>query len=404
MGGNDFEERPKFLSREEAAEMLALLEWNAAEAEAEEAAARGEIETDVEEDSVVTRLDSIFDDSAGSEEVRIISGWQDLPPASSISTVAPPPRRRVGAFMLAAALVTSMGLLAFGAMSWFQRCEPEAVESVVVEDARIDQLRAQEAELIALRKAHLQTIVELENRIAALDMEGTPDAEEQITELTAALAEMKAEAHALEVAAELIGKKKLSASASSTSGSKPGSAEVAAAEPAAPVASPVEKPDDLVEDNPYGDVSLASVLEDAVREEAFQTGSEKHAGANGKIEELIEQAVQGPDENATKKKAESNNTLPDDTVVLPVTPSRQSVRKVLGSMKPAIKRCGGEPYQRLVVEVTVSGATGRVLKARTIDATHAGTPIGVCAAQAVKLARFPKFQKDTMVIKYPFDL
>jgi hypothetical protein len=80
------------------------------------------------------------------------------------------------------------------------------------------------------------------------------------------------------------------------------------------------------------------------------------------------------------------------------------VRKVLGSMKPAIRKCGGEPYQRLIVEVTVSGATGRVLKARTIDSTHAGTPVGVCAAQTVKLARFPKFQKETMVIKFPFDL
>jgi hypothetical protein len=404
MVGNDYEERPRFLTREEAAEMLALLERNAAEAEAEEQAGI-DIDSLIEEDSVVTRLDKIFDDSASGDEVRIITGWQDLPPASSIATVAPPARRRLGAFMLAAAVITSMGVLAFGAMSWFQRCEPENIESVVVEDSRIDQLRAQEQELIALRKAHLATIADLEARIAALDESDDPGSEQQISELSVALAEMKAEAHALEVAAELIGKKKQSASSSETPGSTAEPTPVVEEQPVEQVASAKDAPDSPVEENPYGDVSLASVLEGAVRDEAFETGSHKTAaGANGKIDSLIDQAVKGPDEDASKKKTETENALPDDTIELPLTPSRKSVRKVLGSMKPAVKRCGGEPYQRLIVEVTVSGATGRVVKARTIDATYAGTPVGVCAAQAVKLARFPKFQKDTMVIKYPYDL
>ncbi|MBW2277785.1 MAG: hypothetical protein JRF63_09855 [Deltaproteobacteria bacterium] len=371
--------------------MLALLERNAAEA-------------DNEEDSVVTRLDSIFDDGAGTDEVHFISGWQDLPPQSA-TTVAPPRRRGIGAAALAVAVIMSMGVLAFGAMSWFQRCEPVSVEQLAIEDSRIDQLRRQEQELIALRQSHLATIVELEARIAALDEEGVPGSDEQISELTAALVEMKAEAHALDVAAELIGKKKQNASGRATPGAFSEPAPVAALEPVVPVASAKGEPDGPVEDNPYGDVSLASLLEGAVREEAFETGSEKPgAGVNGEIDNLIEQAVKGPSEDATSKKTDSKNTLPTDTIALPQAPSRASVRKVLGSMKPAIKRCGGEPYERLVVEVTVVGSTGRVVKARTIDSDHAGTPVGVCAAKAVKLARFPKFQKKQMVIKYPFDL
>lgn len=394
MDGNDYDERPRFLSHEEAAEMLALLERSAAAAEREE-------------DSVVTRLDEIFDDGPGSDEVHFISGWQDLPPASSVTTVAPPGRRRLGAFVLAAAVITSMGVLAFGAMSWLQRCEPADVQTVAVEDARIDQLRAQEQELIKLRQSHLATIAELEARIAALDEQGSPGADEEISQLTATLAEMKAEAHALGIAAELIGKKKQSASQTGSPGSTHGST----ADPAVATTSPgpakpsADESESLVEDNPYGNVSLASVLEGAVREEAFQTGTEKHASdANGKIESLIEEAVKGPSEDAPKKHGEALNALPDEGVVLPPAPSREAVQGVLGSLKPAIRRCGGEPYQRLVVEVTVAGATGRVVGARTIDKAYAGTPVGVCAAKAVKLARFPKFQKDTVVIKYPFDL
>jgi hypothetical protein len=76
----------------------------------------------------------------------------------------------------------------------------------------------------------------------------------------------------------------------------------------------------------------------------------------------------------------------------------------MSSVANAVKRCGGTPYDRLVVELTVVGATGRVAKARTVDGTYGGTAIGVCAAKAVRLARFPKFQKESVVIKYPFDL
>lgn len=389
MDGKDDTEGQRFLNQEEAAELLALLERSAAEHEGEG-------------DFVEGQLDKIFDDNFKSDEVHFISGWQDLPPASSLTTVAPPPRRRVGAFILAVALVTSIGVLAFGAMSWLKRCEPVRTDQIAIDESGINRLREQERELNALRRSHLKTIAALEARIAALDAEGAPGSGEQISELAAALAEMKAEAHALEIAAELLDKRKSASGRSSHAASE----EPAATALAEPPAEPAEADDSLVEDNPYGNVSLASVLEGAVREEAFETGSAKaDKTPNGKIESLIESAVKGPNEDAAGKQAdEVVNTLPDDGVELPMTPTRKSVRKVLGSMTSAVKRCGGEPYQRLVVEVTVVGATGRVVKAKTIDANHAGTPVGACAAKAVKLARFPKFQKDKVVIKFPFDL
>ena len=50
----------------------------------------------------------------------------------------------------------------------------------------------------------------------------------------------------------------------------------------------------------------------------------------------------------------------------------------------------------------VIGQTGRVASAVTVD-TFAGTPVGVCAAKAVRKAKFP-ISRSTLTVKYPFNL
>jgi len=44
------------------------------------------------------------------------------------------------------------------------------------------------------------------------------------------------------------------------------------------------------------------------------------------------------------------------------------------------------------------------LESATAMGSHAGTPVGLCAARAVRRAKFPKFGKPSLTVKYPFKL
>jgi hypothetical protein len=163
----------------------------------------------------------------------------------------------------------------------------------------------------------------------------------------------------------------------------------------------------LIDDNPYGGVSLASVLDEAVTDAAFGSSvAPEPARGSSAIDELIESAVAGPGADPTKAgAASSTRSLPSAALSsLPLRPTKGAVRSALGAIGPRVRDCADEPYGRLVVRLTVAGDTGRVTSARAVDSEHAGTSIGACAAKAVRLARFPKFQQDQVVIKYPFDL
>ena len=54
-----------------------------------------------------------------------------------------------------------------------------------------------------------------------------------------------------------------------------------------------------------------------------------------------------------------------------------------------------------MVAITVAGATGRVTGAN-VTGQFAGTPVGSCVARAVRGASFPRFQRASFVINYPF--
>jgi hypothetical protein len=380
------DDNPRFLDQEETAELLALLESRA-------------LEQEEDAQSVAAQLDGIFDDVPVYDEVRFFPA-PDPADSSWRRTVPPAGRSRIGAFVVSVALVTSVGVLAFGAMSWFQRTD-SAQEIVRTDTSRIDRLKQQEIELIALRESHLQTIALLQQQIAALDGKSSPGSGEKLSRLTAKLEEAIAEAQALEVAASLIVEQR--GASERSSGSSP-------AEPEVEIEAPKVEPEEgsgPIEENPYDGVSLASVLNQAVSEKAYDVDSDKGSPAeNGAIEELIKSAVKGPkaDHNGSGKGGSTNSLPPEPSNVLPPRPEKSAVRAVLGSMAPAVRRCADEPYGRLVVELTVVGATGRVTKSRTIDSAHAGTAAGACAAKAVRLARFPKFAKDHVTIKFPYEL
>jgi len=93
------------------------------------------------------------------------------------------------------------------------------------------------------------------------------------------------------------------------------------------------------------------------------------------------------------EKAESQPAIP-----------RAEIERVMSGIAPHVARCGTEENDRIVLEVWVSGATGRVTEAFVADKDHANTAVGICASKAVRLAKFPKFSGERLTVKYPFSL
>jgi len=123
-----------------------------------------------------------------------------------------------------------------------------------------------------------------------------------------------------------------------------------------------------------------------------------------RVDQMIASALEGPKKDGARQAEAAVNTLPQDEQTIPQRPTRQEVRRSLGSLLGSIRACGGETYDRLVVKLTVDGETGRVTAAETVDATYAGTPVGSCAARVARLAKFPRFAQSEIVVKYPFEL
>lgn len=86
---------------------------------------------------------------------------------------------------------------------------------------------------------------------------------------------------------------------------------------------------------------------------------------------------------------------------LPETPPRAAVQSALNAVQGAVSACGQGQHGMATVAITVSGSTGRVTGAN-VTGQFAGTPVGSCVARAVRGATFPRFQRATMIINYPF--
>jgi len=74
----------------------------------------------------------------------------------------------------------------------------------------------------------------------------------------------------------------------------------------------------------------------------------------------------------------------------------------LCSIEPEVKRCSDGRDGKVIVDFVVSGATGRVTEASLLPSKLSGS-IGHCVARAIRFAKFPKFEKNTLNIKYPFE-
>jgi predicted Zn finger-like uncharacterized protein len=84
---------------------------------------------------------------------------------------------------------------------------------------------------------------------------------------------------------------------------------------------------------------------------------------------------------------------------LPQTPSRDEMKAALGAAKAKAAKCKGPGVA--TASITVSGKSGR---ASSVAVTGVEGPAKSCVEKAVRSTPFPKFQKDTFDVKFPFKL
>ncbi|MDD5308452.1 MAG: hypothetical protein PHU25_14110, partial [Deltaproteobacteria bacterium] len=87
---------------------------------------------------------------------------------------------------------------------------------------------------------------------------------------------------------------------------------------------------------------------------------------------------------------------------LPDTLNRGDVQTGMNAVAGQVSKCGQGQTGSVTVKVVIGNA-GRVQDAQTVGAL-AGTPVGQCAARAVRTARFPKFKNPQLIVTYPFKL
>jgi hypothetical protein len=86
---------------------------------------------------------------------------------------------------------------------------------------------------------------------------------------------------------------------------------------------------------------------------------------------------------------------------LPDRLSASQVRAGVGSVTGAVQQCGQGQSGRLVAQMVIDGASGRVTSV-TPTGELAGTPVASCVARALRGARFPRFRDSAMTVTYPF--
>jgi predicted Zn finger-like uncharacterized protein len=84
---------------------------------------------------------------------------------------------------------------------------------------------------------------------------------------------------------------------------------------------------------------------------------------------------------------------------LPATPSREQMKSAYGQASAKASKCKGPGVA--TTNVTISGKSGR---ATSVNVAGVEGPAKSCVEKAVRSTSFPKFQKDSMEVKFPFKL
>ncbi len=88
---------------------------------------------------------------------------------------------------------------------------------------------------------------------------------------------------------------------------------------------------------------------------------------------------------------------------LPQTPSRDQVAEVMRGLLSTVKACVPDQTGTIAVQITITGASGEVADASVVG-READDPEAICVSEVVRGATFPRFAKDKLSIKFPFQL
>lgn len=122
---------------------------------------------------------------------------------------------------------------------------------------------------------------------------------------------------------------------------------------------------------------------------------------SGNLDALMDEVVGG---SSSAKPAASKPKSTGSSGSLPDAPSRNDVKTALQGVSGGVKACNQGQGGTAVVDVTFSGTTGRVSRAKVASGPLKGTPTGACVEKAVKRARVPRFKQSAFKVKFPYRL
>jgi hypothetical protein len=129
--------------------------------------------------------------------------------------------------------------------------------------------------------------------------------------------------------------------------------------------------------------------------------TKKRSSSN--LDALMDEVV-GGSSSGPKKTATTTSQSGSGDSNLPDAPSRSDVKTALQGVSGSVKACGNDTGGTATVDVTFSGSTGRVSRARVTSGPFKGTPVGGCIERAVKRARVPRFKQSSFKVKFPYRL
>ncbi|MDH3624694.1 MAG: zinc-ribbon domain-containing protein [Myxococcales bacterium] len=128
--------------------------------------------------------------------------------------------------------------------------------------------------------------------------------------------------------------------------------------------------------------------------------TKKRSGNN--LDALMDEVVGGS--SSSSKKATTASKSSSTGSSLPDAPSRNDVKTALQGVSGGVKACRTDSGGTATVDVTFSGSTGRVSRAKVTSGPFKGTPVGGCVEKAVRRARVPRFKQSVFKVKFPYRL
>lgn len=122
------------------------------------------------------------------------------------------------------------------------------------------------------------------------------------------------------------------------------------------------------------------------------------------LDALMDEVVGGGSSSGSKKTTTTTSKSSSSGSSLPDAPSRSDVKTALQGVSGGVKACRQDSGGTATVDVTFSGSTGRVSRAKITSGPFKGTPVGGCVEKAVRRARVPRFKQSVFKVKFPYRL